>query len=93
MKLVDFHIGDPFWTESGAWRCTDVGTRTVVAIKLGDHRVVEMRRVGQRDVLTESITADPSRLVGPPYAVREEVFDEDDIQACYPSPEAMRGES
>lgn len=34
MKLADFHIGleficGPFW-----WRCTDVGTRTVVAIPL-----------------------------------------------------------
>ena len=30
----DFHIGMEFWTEAGCWRCTDVGTRTICAIKL-----------------------------------------------------------
>lgn len=36
MKLTDFHIGlefmeGPFW-----WRCTDVGTRSIAAIKLAE---------------------------------------------------------
>lgn len=35
----DFYIGKEFWTESGPWRCTDVGTRTICAIRLvGDPR-------------------------------------------------------
>ena len=34
MKPNDFTIGQEFWTDGGHWRCTDVGTRTVVAIKL-----------------------------------------------------------
>jgi hypothetical protein len=36
MKLSDFRIGSEFLTETGRWRCTDVGKRTIVAIKL-DH--------------------------------------------------------
>lgn len=34
MEHKDFRIGLEFWTATGAWRCTDVGTRTIVAIKL-----------------------------------------------------------
>ena len=34
MKKTDFHIGLEFYTASGKWRCTDVGTRVIVAVKL-----------------------------------------------------------
>ena len=34
LKKADFFIGFEFWTASGQWRCTDVGTRTIAAIKL-----------------------------------------------------------
>jgi predicted RNase H-like HicB family nuclease len=30
----EFHIGLEFYTTTGRWRCTDVGTRTVIAIRL-----------------------------------------------------------
>ena len=37
MKHSEFHIGLEFTTDKPArWRCTDVGTRTIVAIEL-DH--------------------------------------------------------
>ena len=32
----DFRIGTEFYTETGLWRCTDVGTRTIVAVKITD---------------------------------------------------------
>lgn len=54
-------IGDEFETETGKWRVTDIGTRTIIAIKL------------DKD--------DDSWYNGPPYAVAEYAFDEDDIQA------------
>ncbi|WP_216644621.1 hypothetical protein [Candidatus Thiodictyon syntrophicum] len=39
MLLTDFSIGCEFWTATGRWRCTDIGTRTLCAIKLdGDPR-------------------------------------------------------
>jgi hypothetical protein len=38
MKHSDFKIGNEFLTATGRWRCTDVGVRTIVAIKLDlDH--------------------------------------------------------
>jgi hypothetical protein len=30
----DFHTGLEFYTATGKWRCTDIGTRVIVAIKL-----------------------------------------------------------
>ena len=36
MKHSDFKIGTEFLSGSGRWRCTDVGKRTITAIKL-DH--------------------------------------------------------
>jgi hypothetical protein len=38
MKHSDFRVGVEFLTGSGRWRCTDVGKRTIVAIRLDkDH--------------------------------------------------------
>jgi hypothetical protein len=38
MKHSDFKIGIEFTTAAGRWRCTDVGARTVAAIRLDlDH--------------------------------------------------------
>jgi hypothetical protein len=34
MNKTDFQIGLEFYTGSGKWRCTDVGTRVITAIKL-----------------------------------------------------------
>jgi hypothetical protein len=36
MKRTDFAVGGEFLTAAGRWRCTDVGKRTIVAIRL-DH--------------------------------------------------------
>ena len=36
MRHRDFYIGREFMTATGRWRCTDVGTRMIAAIKL-DH--------------------------------------------------------
>jgi hypothetical protein len=34
MSKEEFRIGLAFYTASGKWRCTDIGTRVIVAIKL-----------------------------------------------------------
>jgi len=65
MKHSDFAIGGKFVTTSGTWRCTDIGTRTVIAIKVSDGE-------------------DASWFRGPPYAVEEMVFDENDWGGCWP---------
>lgn len=61
--LTDFTLGREFFCGGKRWRCTDIGTRTVIAIAL-DH------------------DDDPSWYNGPPYAVAEQVFDEDDLAGC-----------
>ena len=37
MEHHDFKIGIEFTTETGRWRCTDVRTRTIIAIKISDY--------------------------------------------------------
>lgn len=34
MKKSEFEIGKDFYTETGKWRCTDIGTRIITAIQL-----------------------------------------------------------
>jgi len=40
MKYEDFYIGLEFFTGGGKWRCTDIGTRVIVAISLEPRRRV-----------------------------------------------------
>jgi hypothetical protein len=65
MQHLDFQTGIEFKCGGRRWRCTDIGTRTVIAIPL-EH------------------PEDPSWYNGPPYAVAEMVFDEDDLGGCEP---------
>ena len=39
MELSDFVIGETFCTHHGAFLCTDIGTRVVVAVKLGPREI------------------------------------------------------
>ena len=34
MTHSEFAIGETFWTATGEWLCTDIGTRTILAIHL-----------------------------------------------------------
>ena len=34
MTKEEFEIGQEFYTATGKWRCTDIGTRVIVAIHL-----------------------------------------------------------
>lgn len=85
MELSDFVIGETFWTQAGAFRCTDIGTRVVVAVKLGPREVSRAAIVNGELRVTKRIDDDPSWLNGPPYAVEEVVFDENDLLSCFRS--------
>jgi len=37
MKHSDFYIGIEFECGEKMWRCTDIGSRTIVAVCLSDH--------------------------------------------------------
>lgn len=62
--LVYLKIGSHFTNSGGEWIVTDIGSRTLAAIKL-----------------EPKMEDDPSWLAGPPYAVAEFVFDEDDLNS------------
>jgi len=34
LKYQDYKISEVFYTNAGKWRCTDIGTRVVIAISL-----------------------------------------------------------
>lgn len=38
MKHSEFAIGREFVTATGIWRCTDIGTRTIIAIKVSGQK-------------------------------------------------------
>jgi len=84
VKHCDFEIGTEFFTVAGRWRCTDVGTRVVVAISLEPRDMVRVRWDERDERIEEHFTSDdPRDLVGPPYMVAEHVFSEYDFEGCY----------
>jgi hypothetical protein len=85
IELSDFVIGETFWTHHGAFRCTNIGTRVVVAVKLGPPAVSRAESVHGELRITNWIDDDPSWLNGPPYAVEEVVFDENELVGCFRS--------
>lgn len=93
MTHEEFRIGMEFWCGGRRWRCTDVGTRTVVAVCLERHDVVTITGdVAAGDTTTTpTTTTDDSWFAGPPSAVPEEVFDEHSIQDCSLSRDAGDG--
>ena len=82
MEHSDFFIGMEFLTDTLLWRCTDVGTRTVIAINISHVNVV--RQADDGHVVSEQVDNDMSWFNGPPYAVAEQVFDEHDMPSCRP---------
>ena len=85
MRHDEFQIGLQFWCGSRRWRCTDVGTRVIIAISLEPHEVVEIQRsAADSGAVRERkyVTGDPSSLRGPPFAIPEHVFDEHDMKGC-----------
>lgn len=84
MKHSDFNIGTVFFTSAGKWQCTDVGTRVIVAISLEPRTLVRTRSEdGGAQIQERFVSHDPNDLVGPPYFVSEQVFDEDDLKGCF----------
>ena len=79
-------MGETFWVASQQWRCTDIGTRTIVAIRV-DRVEVGSNKTELRRSLSRSEAEAEGWFNGPPYAVAEFVFDEYDIDACMLQPD------
>ncbi len=80
MELSEFEIGKNFCMSGKRYRCTDIGTRCVVAIELDLGTVGFNPRTNEE---TLHMTDAKSWFNGPPYAVLEKVFDEYDLELCH----------
>lgn len=81
MQHSEFTIGGTFWCSGRQWRCTDIGTRTIAAIRIdrvdvGSNKPELLRTLNRAEAEAEGW------FNGPPYAVLEYVFDEDGIVDC-----------
>ncbi len=88
MRHDEFHIGLEFWCGGKRWRCTDLGTRVIVAISLELHEVIEARRSAGAPIAVSErrfVIDQPNWFRGPPFAIPEHVFDEHDLAGCSPA--------
>lgn len=84
MKLTEFVVGKEFWMSEARYLCTDIGKRTVIAIRVEDV-VIRTTRDGasKKKSLTYTEAKNAGWFNGPPYAVLERVIDENDQEICY----------
>jgi len=64
MNHSDFSMGQEFYCGGGKWRCTDIGKRTIAAIRIDQVEVVHSD--GKGNTSSEVVTDDPSWFNGPP---------------------------
>jgi len=81
MKHSDFKMGMEFTMNDKLWRVTDIGSRTIIAIRLSD-LIVDGTK-GKRELGKAKAEA-KGWFNGPPYAVTEWALDEDDLPVCEP---------
>ena len=86
MEHREFVIGEAFRCGDQLWRCTDIGTRVIVAIRLDGVDVGGSTSESWR-TLNRTEAEAQGWFNGPPYAVAESVFDEDDMQGCSHAPD------
>jgi hypothetical protein len=77
----DFTIGRTFRRSDRQWLCTDIGARVIIPIRI-DSVEVGNSAPNQRRILSRDEAEAEGWFNGPPYAVTEVVFDEDDMQGC-----------
>jgi hypothetical protein len=80
LNFGGFRIGGTFWCGEQRWRCTDIGTRAIVAIRL-DHTDAQRHPSSVQTIEFAEAEAE-GWFNGPPYAAVEHVFDEDSTVDC-----------
>jgi hypothetical protein len=89
MQHLEFKVGGIFRCDGRLWRCTDIGTRTIVAIRID--RVEVGGSPTLRRTLSRAEAEAEGWFNGPPYTVAESVFDENDIEGRSPGPGEENG--
>jgi hypothetical protein len=87
VEHADFSIGGTFWCTGRQWRCTDIGTRAIVAIRI-DGVAVDSTNPARRRTLSRAEAEAEGLFKGPPYKVAEVVFDEYDQEGCSLEPDS-----
>jgi hypothetical protein len=84
MKLSDFKVGTEFVHRQKTFRCTDVGSRVVIAICLSEVTQTQTRNVGGKVVKEQVAVLNPdaSWFEGPPYGIPERAFNERELPEC-----------
>jgi hypothetical protein len=86
MEHSEFKIGGTFRCGGRQWCCTDIGTRTILALRI-DRVEVGSGAPERRRILRRAEAEREGWFNGPPCAVAESVFDEYDMEGCSPEPE------
>lgn len=83
MRISDFSIGTEFTMSEKTYRCTDVGSRVVIAIRI-DEMTMALKQGDtiSHQVLSRTEAEQQGWFDGPPYAVAEHIMDEDDLESC-----------
>ena len=84
MNHSEFNVGLEFHCGGKTYRCTDIGSRVVVAIRIDQVEVATKHESGEitHSILSRTEAEAGGWFDGPPYAVMEHVFDENDLDAC-----------
>ena len=84
MDHSEFEIGLEFRCSDRTFRCTDVGSRVIVAIRVDEVELTTKHEDGAitHSTLSHDEAAAKGWFDGPPFAVAELVFDEHDLEAC-----------
>jgi len=91
MLYSEFNVGSEFNCSRKRWLCTDKGTRVIIAVCLTVCRTNDWARSLPEDIQDkawegeEQPRVEASWLKGPPYALAEHVFDENDQKGCEPA--------
>ncbi len=90
MKLKQIRINQHFWMSGKKYLCTDVGTRTIAAIRWDLNEKIPMieGRYKGKKLITKKVMRKRKLedFNGPPYHVVEIVIDEYALESCTISP-------
>ncbi|MDD5569321.1 MAG: hypothetical protein PHG23_02830 [Candidatus Pacebacteria bacterium] len=80
MNHKDFRIGNYFYLSGNKYLCTDVGRRTIAALR-ADYADITTSKNGKSKTKKHKLTR--KDIGGPPYWLAELVVDEYAMEVCY----------
>lgn len=82
MILSDFKVGGEFRHDNKIWKCTDVGSRVVVAICTSEVWQTRTQANTFKKEEVKVVNPSPAWFKGPPYSAKEVVFAEHLLSEC-----------